>query len=88
MRILFVADVFGAPGRRALEQRLPSLRAELALDFCVVNGENASDGAGITPKQNTPTSKMIEYKQNSFDFILIFLRSIVSVAANHVSASR
>ncbi len=50
MRILFVADVFGAPGRRALEQRLPSLRAELALDFCVVNGENASDGAGITPK--------------------------------------
>jgi metallophosphoesterase (TIGR00282 family) len=50
MRILFVADVFGAPGRRALEQRLPSLRTELALDFCVVNGENASDGAGITPK--------------------------------------
>jgi len=50
MRILFVADVFGAPGRRALEQRLTSLRTELALDFCVVNGENASDGAGITPK--------------------------------------
>ncbi|MGD0273637.1 MAG: TIGR00282 family metallophosphoesterase [Gaiellaceae bacterium] len=50
MRILFVADVFGAPGRRALEQRLPDLRTELALDFCVVNGENASDGAGITPK--------------------------------------
>jgi hypothetical protein len=50
MRILFVADVFGAPGRRALEQRLPSLRTELALDFCVVNGENASGGAGITPK--------------------------------------
>ncbi|MGD0167169.1 MAG: TIGR00282 family metallophosphoesterase [Gaiellaceae bacterium] len=50
MRILFLADVFGAPGRRAVEQRLPRLREELAIDFCVVNGENAADGAGITPK--------------------------------------
>ena len=50
MKILFVADVFGAPGRRAVEQRLPTLRAELAIDFCVLNGENAADGAGLTPK--------------------------------------
>jgi metallophosphoesterase (TIGR00282 family) len=50
LRILFVADVFGVPGRRIVEQRLPGLRAELAVDFCVVNGENAADGAGITPR--------------------------------------
>ena len=50
MRILFVADVFGAPGRRAVESRLPSLRAELRADFCVVNGENAAAGRGITAK--------------------------------------
>ena len=50
MRILFVADVFGAPGRRAVEARLPSLREELAVDFCVVNGENAAAGRGITAK--------------------------------------
>ena len=50
MRILFVADVFGVPGRRAVEERLSGLRAELAADFCVVNGENAADGAGITPR--------------------------------------
>jgi metallophosphoesterase (TIGR00282 family) len=50
MRILFVADVFGAPGRRAVESRLPSLRTELAADFCVVNGENAAAGRGITAK--------------------------------------
>src|SRR3954454_9943712 len=50
MRILFVADVFGVPGRRAVEERLPGLREELAVDFCVVNGENAADGAGLTPK--------------------------------------
>jgi len=50
MRILFVGDVFGVPGRRALEDRLPGLRDELDVDFCVVNGENAADGAGITGK--------------------------------------
>ena len=50
MKILFIADVFGAPGRRAVEARLPSLREELGADFCVVNGENAADGAGLTPK--------------------------------------
>lgn len=50
MRILFVGDVFGAPGRRALEQDLHPLREELEIGFCVVNGENASDGAGLTPK--------------------------------------
>ena len=50
MKILFVADVFGVPGRRAVEERLPSLRDELGADFCVVNAENAADGAGLTPK--------------------------------------
>ena len=50
MRILFLADVFGAAGRRAVESRLPGLREELAADFCVVNGENAADGRGLTPK--------------------------------------
>ncbi|MBV8395480.1 MAG: YmdB family metallophosphoesterase [Actinobacteria bacterium] len=50
MRLLFVADVFGAPGRRAVETRLPALRDELRVDFCIVNGENAADGRGITAK--------------------------------------
>ncbi len=50
MQILFLADVFGAPGRRALEVRLPSLREELGVEFCIVNGENAADGRGITAK--------------------------------------
>src|SRR5437667_6858213 len=50
MRILFVADVFAAPGRRALEERLSGLREKLGVGFCVVNGENVADGVGITPK--------------------------------------
>ena len=48
--ILFIADVFGPPGRRALEARLPALRDELGAGFCVVNGENAADGVGLTAK--------------------------------------
>ena len=50
MNILFVADVVGRPGREALEHRLASLRLELDAAFCIVNGENVADGAGITPK--------------------------------------
>ena len=40
----------GAPGRRAVEERLRPLREELGAAFCIVNGENAADGVGITPK--------------------------------------
>jgi len=40
----------GAPGRAALEARLGELRAELDIGACVVNGENAADGVGITPR--------------------------------------
>ena len=50
MRILFIADVVGAPGRRALSERLQALRSEHEIDACVVNGENAADGIGITPR--------------------------------------
>src|SRR5918998_6072567 len=48
--ILFVGDVVAAAGRRALRDLLPALREEHALDFVVVNGENAAGGVGITPK--------------------------------------
>jgi len=50
LRILFLGDVFGAPGRRAVESRLRDLRDELEVDVCIVNGENAADGVGITTK--------------------------------------
>ena len=49
MRILFVGDVVGKPGRRLLGEVLPGLRRERGLDFVVVNGENAAGGAGLTP---------------------------------------
>jgi 2',3'-cyclic-nucleotide 2'-phosphodiesterase len=40
----------GAPGRGALEAELSRLRAELSVDVCVINGENAADGIGLTPR--------------------------------------
>ena len=48
MRILFLGDVMGRAGRSAITDRLPGLRADWRLDFVVVNGENASSGAGLT----------------------------------------
>lgn len=45
LRVLFIGDVFGAPGRRILSQQLPKLRP--AYDFVIVNGENAAGGFGL-----------------------------------------
>ena len=45
---MFLGDVMGRSGRTALAERLPGLRTEWALDFVVVNGENASAGLGLT----------------------------------------
>jgi metallophosphoesterase (TIGR00282 family) len=48
MRILFLGDVVGRAGRQAVAGRLPALREEWKLDFIVVNGENATGGAGLS----------------------------------------
>ncbi len=50
MKILFVGDVYGRPGRRAAAELIPRLREAHGVDFCIVNGENAAGGAGITEK--------------------------------------
>ncbi len=49
IRLLFVGDVIGKPGRRCLQRLLPSLRDERGLDYVVVNVENAAGGFGVTP---------------------------------------
>ena len=48
MRILFLGDVMGRSGRNAVAERLAGLRAEWRLDFVIINGENASNGMGLT----------------------------------------
>jgi hypothetical protein len=48
MKILFLGDVMGRAGRRAVTENLSRLRAEWRLDFVVVNGENATSGMGLS----------------------------------------
>lgn len=50
MRLMFLGDVVGRAGREAVVDALPRLRADLDLDFVVVNGENSAGGFGITEK--------------------------------------
>src|SRR3989442_8632257 len=48
MNIRMVGDVYGEPGRQAIAKLAPRLRQEHAIDFCVVNIENAAGGFGVT----------------------------------------
>lgn len=48
MRILFLGDVVGRAGRSAVIDRLAGLKADLRIDFAVVNGENATSGVGLS----------------------------------------
>jgi len=50
MRILFVGDVVGRPGKHACTQLIPKLRDERNIDFVVANAENAAAGSGLTPR--------------------------------------
>ncbi len=50
LTILFLGDIVGEPGRDAVIRRLPELKEQHALDFIIVNGENAAGGRGITGK--------------------------------------
>lgn len=48
MNILAVGDIVGQIGVKELQKRLPKLKEEYKIDFCIVNGENAAEGMGIT----------------------------------------
>ena len=50
IRILFLGDIVGEPGRKAVIDQLPILKQMESLEFIIVNGENAAGGKGITPK--------------------------------------
>src|SRR5438094_5934064 len=50
LTVLFLGDIVGEPGRNAVIGRLPQLKEKKALDFIIVNGENAAGGRGITGK--------------------------------------
>lgn len=49
VKILFIGDIVGEPGRRAVKELLPRLRRQHAMDLVIANGENSAGGSGITP---------------------------------------
>jgi len=79
MNILFIGDIFGKAGRKLIIDRLPELKEELEIDFCIANGENIAQGRGMTEKTaNSLFSAGIDLftsgnhlwdKKNSLDFI-------------------
>lgn len=48
MRILFIGDIFGRPGRTIVRERLPEMVKQHSVDLIIANGENAAAGFGIT----------------------------------------
>jgi len=50
MRVLFIGDVVGSPGRRGVRETMPALRERYAPDLVVINGENSAGGMGITER--------------------------------------
>lgn len=50
MKVLFIGDIFGEPGRRAVARAVPKLVAQRQIDIVIGNGENTAGGFGITPE--------------------------------------
>ena len=50
MKLLFIADIVGQPGRHAVKELVPKLREQQGLNLVIANGENSAGGSGITPR--------------------------------------
>lgn len=50
MRVLFIGDIVGSPGRRIVHDRLADILAQQQIDLCIANCENSASGFGITPR--------------------------------------
>jgi calcineurin-like phosphoesterase len=50
MRVLFIGDIVGSPGRQIVRERLADIVAQRQIDLVIANGENSASGFGITPR--------------------------------------
>jgi metallophosphoesterase (TIGR00282 family) len=50
LKIFFIGDIVGSPGRRIVHERLGDILAQRQVDLCIANGENSASGFGITPR--------------------------------------
>jgi hypothetical protein len=48
VKILFIGDIVGSPGREAVKKLIPAIKKEYAVDFVIANAENAAGGSGLT----------------------------------------
>jgi metallophosphoesterase (TIGR00282 family) len=48
LKVLFIGDIVGSPGRKAVKEYLSEIRKEMPFDYCIANAENAAGGSGIT----------------------------------------
>src|SRR5690348_14031098 len=58
MRVLFVGDIVGSPGREIVRERLGDLVEQKKIDLVIANGENSASGFGITPRLAEELLKM------------------------------
>src|SRR5260370_33731840 len=58
MRVLFVGDIVGSPGRQIVRDRLADIVAQRGIDLVIANGENSASGFGITPRMAEELLKM------------------------------
>src|SRR6266849_1901275 len=58
MRVLFVGDIVGSPGRQIVHDRLADIVAQRQIDLVIANGENSASGFGITPRLAEELLKM------------------------------
>jgi hypothetical protein len=58
MRVLFVGDIVGSPGRQIVRDRLADIVAQRQIDLVIANGENSASGFGITPRLGEELLKM------------------------------
>jgi len=61
MKILFIGDIVGSPGREAVRELLPKIKGREKVNFIIANGENAAGGSGLTPKI---TEELLSYGIN------------------------
>ncbi|MGA7626475.1 MAG: TIGR00282 family metallophosphoesterase [Candidatus Acidiferrales bacterium] len=50
MKVLFIGDIVGSPGRKIVHDRLADILTQRSIDLCIANGENSASGFGITPR--------------------------------------
>ena len=66
MRILFIGDIFGSPGRRIVADHLQDIVATNQIDLAIANAENSAGGFGITPAIASVQSAFLQSPWNPF----------------------